>query len=261
MATCTDCGRSDCLRPSLHPDAIAQEERWAEGARAIGRILLNCERAAHARSRAQFDEARERLAPTARRKAPPTVEEVKACPWWWCDDGDPRPMRLTVNEFGRVVEVVDGHEIPVEEMEAEWAPCVRPGGAGLVEAARSLDALTAARSPSPDLLAIARGCRDYRFGNPDDLPSIQRGVETVISALEDATGVQSRALERIGASPPGLVEAARNLADALDAFDALAESDEDGAAAPELRRMDRAIIDAQYRVRDALRAALPKETP
>lgn len=77
-----------------------------------------------------------RESPAAWRKEPPTAEEVKACEWWWCDDGDPRPMRLTVNQFGRVVEVVDGHEIPVEEMEAEWALRVMPGGAGLVEAAR-----------------------------------------------------------------------------------------------------------------------------
>jgi len=74
------------------------------------------------------------------RKEPPTVEEVRACPWWWhrAPSIEPHVLWLDVDEDAarehRVVVRVPrvlGHSValaPWAGADAEWAPCLPPEG-------------------------------------------------------------------------------------------------------------------------------------
>jgi hypothetical protein len=129
---CTNCGRETC--PTLaHGNTVAEEQE----------ATIACERAAHARTRAELAAARA-SSPPAWRKEPPTVEEVAGgAHWWWLKRrAGLEVIKAWTYESFQYPDTrhVNTDEGDPEMLDGEWSPCLPPGASppspGLVEAAR-----------------------------------------------------------------------------------------------------------------------------
>lgn len=63
------------------------------------------------------------------RKAPPTVDELRVCRWWWNreSDGYCYVRELLVNDGGEIFDAVeDPRWLGPADLAGEWAPCLPP---------------------------------------------------------------------------------------------------------------------------------------